>query len=53
LKKGLAQADANQPQAIQTLSEVVKKFPNTIESNSAAQKLKEMQAAQRKTPAKE
>jgi TolA-binding protein len=52
LKKGLAQADANQPQAIQTLSEVVKKFPNTIESNTAAQKLKEIQAAQRKPPAR-
>ena len=52
LKKGLAQADANQPQAIQTLSEVVKKFPNTIESNSAAQKLKEIQATQRKPPAR-
>jgi tol-pal system protein YbgF len=52
LKKGLALAEANQPQqAIATLNEVVKKFPGTSEANSASTKLRELQAGQRRTPA--
>jgi TolA-binding protein len=51
LKKGLAQADANLPQAIATLNEVAKKFPGTQEAISAQAKIKEMQPAQRgRTP---
>jgi len=53
LKKGLAQADANQPQAIATLTDVAKKFPGTQEAISAQAKIKELQPAQRgKTPAR-
>jgi tol-pal system protein YbgF len=52
LKKGLAQAETKQPQATNTLNEVVKKFPGTSEANTASSKLKELQAAQRpRTPA--
>lgn len=43
LKKGLAQAETTQPQqAIATLNEVVKKFPNTSEAASASAKLREL-----------
>jgi tol-pal system protein YbgF len=53
LKKGLTQAETNQPQASSTLTEVVKKFPGTTEAITAQAKLKELQAAQRpKTPAR-
>ncbi len=53
LKKGLALADANQPQqAIATLTEVVKRFPGTSEANTAQQRLKELQPAQRRAPAR-
>ena len=48
LKKGLAQAETNQPQAKETLTEVVKKYPNTAEAQSAQSKLKEMQPASRR-----
>lgn len=48
LKKGLAQAKLNQPQATDTLTEVVKKFPNTSEANTAQIKLRELQPAQRR-----
>jgi tol-pal system protein YbgF len=48
LKKGLAQAETNQPQAKETLTEVVKKYPNTAEAQSAQSKLKEMQPAPRR-----
>ena len=51
LKKGLAQAESNQPQANSTLNEVVKKFPGTTEAIAAQAKLKEL-AAQRRTPAR-
>ena len=53
LKKGLAQAEASQPQASSTLSEVIKKFPNTSEALTAQTKLKEIQSAQKpRTPAR-
>jgi tol-pal system protein YbgF len=52
LKKGLAQAETNQPQAIQTLNEVVKKFPNTSEASTAQLKLKELQSQRPRTPAR-
>src|SRR5438067_1866112 len=53
LKKGLALAETNQPQqAIQTLNEVVKKFPNTSEATSATTRIRELQAALRKPPAR-
>ena len=54
LKKGLAQAELNQPQAKDTLNEVVKKYPKTSEAEAATAKLKELQApAQRgRTPAR-
>jgi tol-pal system protein YbgF len=52
LKKGLAQAETNQPQANSTLNEVVKKFPGTTEAIAAQAKLKELQSAQRRTPAR-
>jgi len=47
LKKGLALAEHDTPQAITTLNEVVKKFPNTSEANSAQTKLRELQPARR------
>src|SRR5262245_35052425 len=52
LKKGLALAEVNQPLAIQTLTEVVKKFPNTSESSTAQLKLKELQPQRPRTPAR-
>jgi tol-pal system protein YbgF len=53
LKKGLTQAVTNPQQANITLSEVVKKYPGTIEATTAQQKLKELQPASRpKTPAR-
>jgi len=52
LKKGLTQAETNQPQATSTLNEVLKKFPGTIEAINAQAKLKELQAARSKTPAR-
>jgi tol-pal system protein YbgF len=53
LRKGLAQAEANLPQASTTLSEVMKRFPGTQEASIAQGKLKEMSPAQRgKTPAR-
>ncbi len=52
-KKGLAQAEQNQPQAIATLQEVVKKFPGTSESQNAQAKIKELQRpASRGKPAR-
>ena len=47
LKKGLALAEHDTPQAITTLNEVVKKFPNTSEASSAQTKLRELQPARR------
>ncbi|PYS02864.1 MAG: hypothetical protein DMG15_07805 [Acidobacteria bacterium] len=47
LKKGLALAEHDKPQAITTLNEVVKKFPNTSEASSAQTKLKDLQPARR------
>ena len=47
LKKGLALAEHDTPQAITTLNEVVKKFPNTSEANTAQTKLRELQPARR------
>jgi tol-pal system protein YbgF len=52
LKKGLAQAELNPQQAITTLNEVVKKYPNTSESQSAQVKIKELQPARPKPPAR-
>src|SRR5262245_29009283 len=53
LKKGLALAEMNQPQAaINTLNEVLKQFPGTSEATSAQSKVREIQASQRKTPAR-
>jgi TolA-binding protein len=53
LKKGLTQAVTNPQQANITLSEVVKKYPGTIEATTAQTKLKELQPATRpKTPAR-
>ena len=53
LKKGLAQAEPDPPQAIKTLNEVQKKFPGTSEASIAGAKLKELQSPQRpKTPAR-
>ena len=52
LKKGLALAESNQPQATTTLNEVVKKFPNTSEALAAQQKIREMAAQRPKTPAR-
>ena len=50
LKKGLALAETNQSQAaIQTLTEVTKRFPGTSEAASASQKLRHLQAGQRRT----
>jgi tol-pal system protein YbgF len=49
-KKGLALAELNQtPQAIQTLNQVVKDFPNTTEAEGAKSKLKELQPAPRRS----
>ena len=42
LKKGFSLAEHDQPQAKITLSEVVKKFPNTSEASAAQEKLKEL-----------
>lgn len=50
LKKGLAQAEINPQQAINTLNEVVKKSPGTSEAAMASSKVKELQSAQRRTP---
>jgi tol-pal system protein YbgF len=47
LKKGLALAEHDKPQAIATLTDVVKKFPNTAEANTAQGKLKELQSGRR------
>jgi tol-pal system protein YbgF len=52
LKKGLAQAETNQPQAVSTLNEVAKKFPGTPEAISAQTKLKELASQRPRTPAK-
>ena len=53
LKKGYALADTNQlPQAINTLKEVVAKYPNTTEASEASSRLKDIQAPARKTPPK-
>jgi tol-pal system protein YbgF len=43
LKKGLALAEHDKPQAKATLTEVVKKFPNTSEASTAQAKLRELQ----------
>ena len=43
LKKGLALAEHNQPLAISTLKEVVTKFPNTSEANTATAKIRDLQ----------
>ena len=43
LKKGLALAEHNQPLAINTLKEVVTKFPNTSEANTAQSKIRDLQ----------
>jgi tol-pal system protein YbgF len=51
LKKGLALAEHDKPQAITTLKEVVSKFPNTSESSTAQDKLRELQP-QRRPPAR-
>jgi len=45
LKKGLAQAELNQPQAKDTLNEVVKKYPKTSEAEAATARIKELQPA--------
>jgi tol-pal system protein YbgF len=47
LKKGLALAEHDKPQAITTLKEVVSKFPNTSESSTAQDKLRELQPPRR------
>jgi TolA-binding protein len=52
LKKGLAQAELNPQQAITTLNEVLKRYPNTSESQSAQVKIKELQPARAKPPAR-
>src|SRR5438270_3647266 len=52
LKKGLALAEHDTPQAITTLNEVVKKFPNTSEASSAQTKLRELQPASARRPAR-
>ena len=53
LKKGLAQAETTQPQAIATLNDVVKRFPNTSEASTAQAKIRELQAGQRgRTPSR-
>lgn len=53
LKKGLALAETNPPQAINVLNEVAKKYPGTVEAANAQAKLKELQPAQRgRAPAK-
>jgi tol-pal system protein YbgF len=44
LKKGLAQAELKQPQATNTLNEVVKRFPKTSEARTAEAKLRELRA---------
>ena len=51
LKKGLSLAETNPQQAIATLQEVGKKFPNTSEAATAQAKIKELQPAKR-TPAR-
>jgi len=43
LKKGLAQAESKQPQAKDTLADVIKRFPKTSEAATAEAKLKELQ----------
>jgi tol-pal system protein YbgF len=50
LKKGLAQAETNPQQAKETLTEVVKKYPNTAEAQSAQAKLKDLTPAPRGRP---
>jgi tol-pal system protein YbgF len=47
LKKGLALAETNPSQAIPTLNEVAKKFPNTSEAVTAQSKIRELQPAKR------
>ncbi|MBI4471678.1 MAG: tetratricopeptide repeat protein, partial [Acidobacteria bacterium] len=48
-KKGLAQAEQNQPQqAIATLQEVVKRFPNTSEAQNASAKIRDLRPPARK-----
>jgi tol-pal system protein YbgF len=47
LKKGLALAEHDKPQAIDTLKNVVKKFPNTGEAYSADARLRELQPTRR------
>ena len=42
LKKGLALADTNQPQAVNVLKDVVSKFPNTSEASAASARLKDL-----------
>ena len=51
LKKGLSLAETNPQQAIATLQEVAKKFPNTSEAATAQARIKELQPA-RRTPAR-
>jgi tol-pal system protein YbgF len=48
LKKGLTLAEHDKPQAINTLKEVVTKYPNTSESSSAQEKLRELQPPPRR-----
>ena len=48
LKKGLALAEHDKPQAIDTLKDVVQKFPNTSEAVNAQGKLKELQQPARR-----
>jgi len=49
-KKGLALAELNQtPEAIKTLQQVAKEFPKTSEATNAEAKVKELQAAQRRS----
>ena len=48
-KKGLAQAEQDQvQQAVDTLSQVVKKYPNTSEAESAKLKIRELRSPQRR-----
>jgi tol-pal system protein YbgF len=47
-KKGLAQSEQNDPQAVTTLNRVVKEFPGTSEATNAQQKVRDLGAAQRR-----
>ena len=52
-KKGLALAEQNQPQqALDTLSKVVKQFPNTSEATNAQAKMRELQRPAQRQPAR-